>query len=80
MWQTEWRFSYLYGQTEGVEYDEYKHDVLKACRVGHVPEPVLVWVLGDVTAQWTGLQSILYTLPLQRGGTRVKASLFILPH
>jgi len=56
--------TYLHGQTQRVEHDEHEHDVLEGGGVDHVPELVLVRVLGDVPPQWTGLECILHTLAL----------------
>ena len=58
------RASHLYGQAQRVEHDEHEHDVLKAGGVDHVPELVLVRVLGDVPPQRTSLECILHTLAL----------------
>lgn len=58
--------AYLHGQTQGVEHDEDEHDVLEASGVHHVPELVLVWVLGDVPEQRPGLEGIFHTLALLR--------------
>lgn len=57
--------TYLYGQTQGVEDDQDKHDVLKASRVDHIPELVLVRVFGDVAPQRTSFKSIFHTLTLR---------------
>lgn len=71
--------SHLYSQAQRVQHDEYKHDVLEARGVHHVPELVLVRVFGDVAAQRPGLEGVLHTLALgghtgarvqDRGATR----------
>lgn len=56
--------TYLNSQTQGVEDDQDEHDVLKASRVDHIPELVLVGVFGDVAPQRTSFKSIFHTLTL----------------
>lgn len=56
--------THLNGQTQGVDDDQDKHDVLKACRVDHIPELVLVRVFWDVAPQRTSFESIFHTLTL----------------
>lgn len=54
----------LYGQTQCVEDDQNKHDVLEACGVDHIPELVLIWVFGNVATQRASFESVFYTLAL----------------
>lgn len=54
----------LHGQANGVEKNEGEHQVLKVGGVHHVPNLVLIRVLGDVPAQGTSLQGIFHTLTL----------------
>lgn len=56
--------THLNGQTQGVEDDEDEHDVLEARGVDHVPELVLVGVLGDVAPQGPGFEGVLHALTL----------------
>lgn len=46
---------YLHSQSNGVEENQHKHDVLKPCGVDYRPELVLHWVFGDVQLQRLGL-------------------------
>lgn len=58
------RRTYLNSQTQRVENDQDKHDVLKASGVDHIPELVLVGIFGNVAAQRTSFQCVLHTLAL----------------
>lgn len=62
--------THLHRQAQRVEHDEHKHDVLKARGVHHVPELILVGVLGDVPPQRPSLQGVLHTLTLGGDTTR----------
>lgn len=62
-------WAYLYSQADGVEHDEYKHDVFESCGVHHIPELVLIRVLRDVSTLWPCLQGILHTLTLKKKHT-----------
>lgn len=57
----------LHGQGNRVEQDEQKHEVLKGSRVHSGPHAVLMWILGDVSAEWLGFEGIFYTLALHNG-------------
>lgn len=58
------KITHLNGQTQGVEDDQNKHDVLKSSGVDHIPELVLVGVFGDVAPQRTSFESVFHTLTL----------------
>lgn len=69
---------YLHAQADSVEHDEGKHQVFKVGGGDDVPHLILVWIFGDVTPQWAGLQGILYTLALgwnETGQVSTKRSL-----
>jgi hypothetical protein len=55
---------YLHAQADSIEHDESKHQVFKVGGSDDIPHLILVWVFGDVTPQWAGLQGILYALAL----------------
>lgn len=57
--------THLHSQTQCVEYDEEKHQVLKVAGGHQVPELVLERVFRDVAAEGPSFQSVLYTLALQ---------------
>lgn len=44
-------WAYLHSQTQSVEHNEEKHEVLEVAGGDNVPHPVLVGVLGDVAHQ-----------------------------
>lgn len=55
---------YLHSQAHGVEHDEKEHQVFKVAGGDDVPDLILERVLGNITPQWPGLESVLHTLAL----------------
>lgn len=58
------RTTHLNRQTQGVEDDQDKHDVLKSGGVDNIPELVLVGIFGDVAPHRASFKSIFHTLTL----------------
>lgn len=54
----------LNSQSDGVEQDEDKHNIFKACGVDDGPEPVLNRILWNVEFKGLGLERILHALTL----------------
>lgn len=59
---------HLHAQADGVQQDQEEHEVLEVGGGDHVPDLVLVGVLGDVAAQRASLQRVLHTLALGEAG------------
>lgn len=61
---TDRKSTHLHSQTQRVEYDKEKHEVLKVAGGHQVPELVLERVLRDVAADGPSFQRVLNTLAL----------------
>ena len=62
----------LHGEGGGVEQDRDEDRVLAEGRGGEAPQPVLQWMLWNVSSNWLGVEGVLYAVTLKHTFVYIK--------